>query len=99
MQNAQIDPDFFEDVPRGPVQVRDFCDDDLPMPVICYETTCPVCLEDFKDCENIAALPCAHILHMPCANAALSHDPRCPKCRHGEITGYRSTIFLAREES
>lgn len=46
------------------------------------ESTCPVCLCDFKDGEQVRLLPeCAHYYHVSCIDMWLRTHTSCPMCR------------------
>lgn len=44
--------------------------------------TCVICLEEFKDGEEIRRLPCLHIFHQGCVDRALQIKSECPICRN-----------------
>lgn len=45
------------------------------------EISCPVCLEEFKDKEDIIELPCQHLFHKKCIGEWLKQNHSCPTCR------------------
>lgn len=46
------------------------------------QTTCAVCLCDFKDGETVRLLPeCLHCFHVPCIDMWLRSHTNCPMCR------------------
>lgn len=50
------------------------------------DKTCSVCLCEFKEGEEVRALPeCLHSFHVPCIDAWLSSHANCPLCRTGII--------------
>jgi uncharacterized protein YjbI with pentapeptide repeats len=79
-----------------PVEIIDHRDDDMPMPnQIFYDPSCPICQQNFNDCEQIAVTPCGHTFHQECINQALSRDPGiCPTCRTQGITRWRSLAYM-----
>jgi len=52
-------------------------------------TECSLCLEEYKDGEEVMTLPCGHIFHVKCVEKwfiARKFRPRsCPKCRKNPI--------------
>lgn len=42
---------------------------------------CAVCLEQFRDSDNLAHLPCAHRFHSTCLVPWLENNAHCPCCR------------------
>ncbi len=46
---------------------------------------CIICLEDFKNREEIVTLPCTHIFHTKCIKDWLIEEKSCPICKF-EIT-------------
>lgn len=63
-------------------EIKDFKKSDSPLnhtPI--YSARCPICFVDFNDNQEIAALPCGHILCQDCANHSLSYKKECPCCR------------------
>ncbi|KAM7520074.1 hypothetical protein LguiB_019036 [Lonicera macranthoides] len=45
--------------------------------------TCTICLEDYKDGENLRVLPCHHEFHASCVDLWLTKwDTFCPVCKH-----------------
>eukprot|EP00933_Yihiella_yeosuensis_P007120 TRINITY_DN112030_c0_g1_i1.p1 TRINITY_DN112030_c0_g1~~TRINITY_DN112030_c0_g1_i1.p1 ORF type:complete len:337 (+),score=29.70 TRINITY_DN112030_c0_g1_i1:63-1073(+) len=51
---------------------------ELPETQDSVQICCPICLEQFKDIETVARLPCGHLFHPPCVNKWLLEDWRCP---------------------
>jgi hypothetical protein len=47
--------------------------------------TCAVCLDDFKDRENIIVCPCTHGYHKKCLCDWLVHSPCCPVCKESVL--------------
>lgn len=46
------------------------------------QSTCAVCLSDFKDGEAVRLLPeCLHCFHAPCIDMWLMSHTNCPMCR------------------
>lgn len=46
------------------------------------QTSCPICLEDFTDKEEIRELPCLHIYHPECIDPFLkTRSSLCPMCK------------------
>ena len=42
---------------------------------------CIICLEDFRNNENVYKLPCKHIFHIHCLNEEIKSRQKCPICR------------------
>ncbi|KAF7274843.1 hypothetical protein GWI33_012490 [Rhynchophorus ferrugineus] len=47
------------------------------------QTTCVICLDDFKERETIKKLPCHHSFHISCIDHWLKIKITCPLCRSG----------------
>ena len=48
--------------------------------------TCPICIVDFKDGDDVRVLPCEgkHVFHQACVDPwLLELSSSCPTCRHG----------------
>mmetsp|Transcript_44851 Transcript_44851/g.72033 ORF Transcript_44851/g.72033 Transcript_44851/m.72033 type:complete len:425 (+) Transcript_44851:165-1439(+) len=50
---------------------------------ICLNSTCVICLEDFKNGENIKVLPCKHGFHTQCIMPWFERSGDCPICKKG----------------
>ena len=46
---------------------------------------CPICLETFKEDENLIQLNCNHIFHLHCIDDWLQRQENCPVCRRIEL--------------
>jgi len=46
------------------------------------QSQCSVCLEQFKEGEELRMLPCMHRYHRGCIDRWLSRSPACPVCKH-----------------
>lgn len=46
------------------------------------QNQCSVCLEQFKDGEELRMLPCMHRYHCGCIDRWLAQSPACPVCKH-----------------
>ena len=57
-------------------------DDDL----LKCKSSCPVCLEKFKDNEFKRELKCGHVFHKKCIDKWIKHQNSCPICRKQCIT-------------
>eukprot|EP00746_Dinoflagellata_sp_MGD_P044786 gnl/MRDRNA2_/MRDRNA2_209515_c0_seq1.p1 gnl/MRDRNA2_/MRDRNA2_209515_c0~~gnl/MRDRNA2_/MRDRNA2_209515_c0_seq1.p1 ORF type:complete len:140 (+),score=26.48 gnl/MRDRNA2_/MRDRNA2_209515_c0_seq1:40-420(+) len=42
---------------------------------------CEICLEEYKDGEELTRLPCMHIFHKGCIESWLATESVCPNCR------------------
>ncbi|KAK3027932.1 hypothetical protein RJ639_039399 [Escallonia herrerae] len=48
----------------------------------CHETSCAICLRDFKDGDDARKLPsCTHSFHLDCIDEWLTRHASCPMCR------------------
>ena len=65
-----------------PLQNVDKLDDD--------KKKCIICLEDFKNGDNVSFLPCTHFFHFKCINSWFKNKNICPLCKK-EIT--QSLVF------
>jgi len=45
------------------------------------QTCCTICIEDFKDGDELKTLPCLHIYHHNCIDSWLQRDNSCPCCK------------------
>lgn len=45
------------------------------------QTSCSICMEEFKDGDELKTLPCLHFYHDHCINAWLKNDNSCPICK------------------
>lgn len=45
------------------------------------QNTCTICIEDFKDGDDLKTLPCLHIYHSACIDSWLQRDNSCPICK------------------
>ena len=45
------------------------------------ESKCAICIEDFKNGQNIYFLKCTHIFHVRCLNKEIRRRLKCPICR------------------
>ncbi|KAF5184946.1 Receptor-like protein [Thalictrum thalictroides] len=55
--------------------------------VRCIGETCAICLEDYKDGENLRVLPCHHEFHACCVDSWLTKwGTFCPVCKHDMST-------------
>ena len=46
-----------------------------------FNSSCPICLDDFELDEEIALLACHHGYHKDCLNKALRQNATCPYCK------------------
>lgn len=61
----------------------------LPPP---QDTSCSICLADYKDCEILRLLPdCRHVFHAACIDAWLRLHASCPMCRSSPLPTPQST--------
>jgi hypothetical protein len=45
------------------------------------QKSCCICMEDFKDAEDVRTLPCLHIFHTNCIDSWLVKSRTCPICK------------------
>lgn len=45
------------------------------------QSSCTICMEDFKVGDDVKTLPCLHLYHMDCIDAWLRHGNDCPICK------------------
>jgi Ring finger domain len=60
--------------------------DDDPLPESIGRETCPICIVDFEDGDDVRVLPCEgkHVFHQACVDPwLLELSSSCPICRHG----------------
>jgi len=46
------------------------------------QNQCSICLEQFKEGEELRMLPCMHRYHRGCIDRWLARSPACPVCKH-----------------
>ena len=50
--------------------------------VFATNSTCPICIEDFENCESLRVLPCGHLHHTDCIMPWLTtRQATCPMCK------------------
>jgi len=57
-----------------------------PLPESIGRETCPICIVDFEDGDDVRVLPCEgkHVFHQTCVDPwLLELSSSCPICRHG----------------
>jgi hypothetical protein len=57
-----------------------------PLPEAIGRETCPICIVDFEDGDDVRILPCEgkHVFHQACVDPwLLELSSSCPICRHG----------------
>jgi len=57
-----------------------------PIPESIGRETCPICIVDFEDGDDVRVLPCEgkHVFHQACVDPwLLELSSSCPICRHG----------------
>ena len=70
MGSPPVSKDFKETL--KPQKYKDGC---------CAEDVCSICLEQFKDDEDVIILPCRHGFHPDCLDPWLKMHSECPSCR------------------
>ena len=50
--------------------------------VIEFQTTCPICIDDYEDGQKLRLLPCNHVFHKACVDEWFARSTRCPMCKH-----------------
>ncbi|CAM9320525.1 unnamed protein product [Heterosigma akashiwo] len=45
------------------------------------EPTCPICLNEYENGEELRSLPCKHSFHKKCVDEWLLVNATCPNCR------------------
>ncbi len=59
-----------------------------PLPEAIGRETCPICIVDFEDGDDVRVLPCEgkHVFHQTCVDPwLLELSSSCPICRHGTL--------------
>jgi hypothetical protein len=59
-----------------------------PLPEAIGRETCPICIVDFEDGDDVRVLPCEgqHVFHQACVDPwLLELSSSCPICRHGTL--------------
>ncbi|KAG2386575.1 hypothetical protein C9374_002319 [Naegleria lovaniensis] len=60
-------------------------------------TTCPICLCDYEDGDELRTLPCFHIFHKECIDNWLLQKKICAICKH-EVDSYNEQSFYYQDE-
>jgi len=93
-EDPQYDRDDLADVPparprAGPstaaASSSASAQEDDPMPESIGRETCPICIVDFEDGDDVRVLPCEgkHVFHQACVDPwLLELSSSCPICRH-----------------
>jgi hypothetical protein len=66
-----------------------------PLPESIGRETCPICIVDFEDGDDVRVLPCEgkHVFHQACVDPwLLELSSSCPICRHGT---FALSLFFA----
>ena len=72
--------------PRAAASSSGSAQEDDPMPESIGRETCPICIVDFEDGDDVRVLPCEgkHVFHQACVDPwLLELSSSCPICRHG----------------
>lgn len=67
-----------------------------PLPESIGRETCPICIVDFEDGDDVRILPCEgkHVFHQACVDPwLLELSSSCPICRHGTLALTFSSRF------
>lgn len=59
-----------------------------PLPESIGRETCPICIVDFEEGDDVRVLPCEgkHVFHQACVDPwLLELSSSCPICRHGTL--------------
>lgn len=70
-----------------------------PLPESIGRETCPICIVDFEEGEDVRVLPCEgkHVFHQACVDPwLLELSSSCPICRHGKNARYPAPSWLMR---
>lgn len=51
------------------------------------QSSCSICLSDFKEDEDVKMLPCRHCFHQTCLEQWFHHSTNCAFCRF-DVTYY-----------
>jgi hypothetical protein len=98
----EVENDELADVPparprAGPstISASTSAQEDDPLPESIGRETCPICIVDFEDGDDVRVLPCEgkHVFHQACVDPwLLELSSSCPICRHGTL-GSRPLFF------
>ena len=67
-----------------------------PLPESIGRETCPICIVDFEDGDDVRVLPCErkHVFHQACVDPwLLELSSSCPICRHGTYKDRYSSLL------
>jgi hypothetical protein len=90
----QNEHDELADVPparprAGPsIATTDSSAQEDPLPEAIGRETCPICIVDFEEGDDVRVLPCEgkHVFHQACVDPwLLELSSSCPICRHGTL--------------
>jgi hypothetical protein len=71
--------------PRAAASSSGSAQEDDPLPESIGRETCPICIVDFEDGDDVRVLPCEgkHVFHQACVDPwLLDLSSSCPICRH-----------------
>lgn len=88
-ETSQQPDDLGEGSSRGPVVVADDRKDIMPAAI--GRETCPICIMDFEEGDDLRLLPCEgkHRFHQTCVDPwLLQLSSSCPICRQGEGSAF-----------
>jgi Ring finger domain len=105
LTELQRDRDDLTDLPparprAGPSSSSSFAPADPdPLPESIGRETCPICIVDFEDGDDVRVLPCEgkHVFHQACVDPwLLELSSSCPICRHGKQNKHANRALVRR---
>ncbi|KAL7545650.1 hypothetical protein ACHAWF_008998 [Thalassiosira exigua] len=78
-QGTGLHPDIIETIPRKIYNSREHANSGGEAG---GEESCPICLGEYSDGDELRVLPCDHFMHKTCLDSWLANNASCPSCRY-----------------
>lgn len=77
----KVDVEIMEGMLKFEIEMKKFNE----ITTQCYDNSCTICLEEFKDNSEVTVVKCKHIFHRVCFNTWMYknfNEPKCPNCKY-----------------